>query len=1440
MGTDGIELDFCELEAPNFPELLKSAAKETLNLARTMALSGTAMGQRAWQDEMAALHLITDEKGTRLTGIRISAAMKRLKGWGAVEPPVNRSLSGVWMKRSLVVATLKDWSEADPKEMRKAVFSRRTQHDENSRQRRYRFYGGYDPITNELSTLSLCFGYCFTEQWGEVEAFMNQSKVADLKYSIATFLVDQFDWKVFSHFSDQFAGYLSKVAFEETISELNDPAKLVSFLDQDRFLHSLRNCGELEVLRGNFKEANRFAEALLSENDPLGKAYGSALKAWLAFLRGEDKEVLVRYEQAMAALVEGTRKKKAYPGGLSSPFALLGLIRSGDPAALTKANRFLPWGKELGSDLGVYALDQISGFLRLQSLHEETRIEEMCRFLIARFIKGYDEIFSDLLSLLSVHWTVPELLVENEKLIVPSLLEYVKRAGEHGYTWIEMEASHLVSAISQNEDEATKAGELAEKIRSSLSFAPVPLIDLATPVPAWEKSIATLESLIAATGESAVATATSGGGNKQFLWGLEKSYYGSEYHLLPFERTLLKSGKWSVPKKVSLHRLFDHFRGWEHLSRADRKIIETFENNHRNRWSGYGMDDITTSISGVLSYLVDHPAVYLADEKPNLARPARIVEIEPSIALTESKKGVLSLQIHPFSTAFDVGEVYFAPLQNDVLEYCVITKTLHDMCLTFPTPRSREFPVEARERLGAVLGALSGSIRVEGDAAATSAEGAREIAAGETLYLRMMPQGEGLIVTARVQPLGPDGPGFAPGHGSEAVFGRDDDGPVRAVRDLKEESRSLKNLVAHSEILSSRRNENNTVWTLTDLESCLQLLLEIREMPADSKPVVEWPDGEALTLKALAGAESFSLRLNSKSDWLEASGELQVDENTVLTMQNLLRLMDSSIASRFIRLDDGQYLALTERLRRQIRDIGALAREEPTGDNGVYQLPTLTAHLIEDLAVEAGATTNPAWKKRLEKLEEAGRLRPKIPPTLQAELRPYQNEGFEWLARLAHWTGGACLADDMGLGKTVQALALLLHRAADGPALIVAPVSVASNWADETLRFAPTLNLKVFRGPNRSELLGELGPRDLVIVTYGLLQSEADLFAGIEWNTVVIDEAQAIKNRETLRYKAAIRLRARFRLITTGTPIENHLEELYNLFHFIQPGLLGNVSRFQKKFAVPIEQQQHAETRDRLRRLINPFILRRLKSDVLRDLPEKTEITLKVELSDEETAFYEAIRRNAVEMMDTHADEKGAVRILAELMKLRRACCNPAMIDPVNAPASSKLKVFRNTLEELLSNDHKVLVFSQFVDHLSLLREHLDEEGVSYQYLDGSTSPKKRKTAIDAFQSGDGDVFLISLKAGGFGLNLTAADYVIHMDPWWNPAVEDQASDRAHRIGQTRPVTIYRIVAANTIEEKIVSLHHRKRELADSLLSGTDAATKLTVDQLKSLLIEES
>ena len=357
-----------------------------------------------------------------------------------------------------------------------------------------------------------------------------------------------------------------------------------------------------------------------------------------------------------------------------------------------------------------------------------------------------------------------------------------------------------------------------------------------------------------------------------------------------------------------------------------------------------------------------------------------------------------------------------------------------------------------------------------------------------------------------------------------------------------------------------------------------------------------------------------------------------------------------------------------------------------------------------------------------------------------------------------------------------------------------------------------------------------------MLSTYGLLVTEGELLCQRTWSSIVLDEAHTIKNRDTQTSKAAMQLQADFRLLLTGTPLQNHLSEIWNLFQFANPGLLGSFQQFTDRFILPIERDHNQERQRLLRRLLSPFLLRRTKDDVLNELPEKTEITLRVELSTDEQALYDNLRQQAIATLEKGS--KSALQTLAEITRLRQAACNPRLINEKLQIRSSKEAAFLSLVEELRQSNHRALVFSQFTSHLALIRIALDAQGIPYLYLDGSTTTGERERLVRQFQTGDEPLFLISLKAGGLGLNLTAADYVIHLDPWWNPAVEDQASDRAHRIGQERPVTVYRLIAAGTIEEKIIRLHQNKRSMADALLQDTDMHAQISADEVIRLLRE--
>jgi superfamily II DNA or RNA helicase len=450
----------------------------------------------------------------------------------------------------------------------------------------------------------------------------------------------------------------------------------------------------------------------------------------------------------------------------------------------------------------------------------------------------------------------------------------------------------------------------------------------------------------------------------------------------------------------------------------------------------------------------------------------------------------------------------------------------------------------------------------------------------------------------------------------------------------------------------------------------------------------------------------------------------------------------------------------------------------------------------------------------------------KLPDDLDAELRTYQRAGVDWMCALRDAGLGALLADDMGLGKTLQTLCSIRGRT-----LVVCPTSVLPNWASEAARFRPGLRVATYHGPNRKLDAAA----DVTLTTYALLRLDAEALTAIEWDTVVLDEAQNVKNPESQAARAAHRLQAGFRVALTGTPVENRLDELWSQFHFTNPGLLGGRRDFEERVAKPISAGDDEAAR-RLRARIRPFLLRRLKREVAPELPPRTEIVLHAELRPDEQALYDALRAATQQEVVSKLDAGGSVLAALEaLLRLRQASCHPALVPGQQADGSSKLDVLLENLEEAVSEGHKALVFSQWTSFLDLIEPQLRDAAIPFSRLDGST--RDRAGVVNDFQREEGPpVLLLSLKAGGTGLNLTAADHVFILDPWWNPAVEDQAADRAHRIGQDRPVMVHRLVARGTVEERILELQERKRAVADAALGDGGAAGGLTRADLLDLL----
>jgi superfamily II DNA or RNA helicase len=509
-----------------------------------------------------------------------------------------------------------------------------------------------------------------------------------------------------------------------------------------------------------------------------------------------------------------------------------------------------------------------------------------------------------------------------------------------------------------------------------------------------------------------------------------------------------------------------------------------------------------------------------------------------------------------------------------------------------------------------------------------------------------------------------------------------------------------------------------------------------------------------------------------------------------------------------------------ERFGDRIADL--LSAREGAAELPACLLPDL-AHLCEELNVPA-----PPGFERLRALVEDFRALPAapLPSDLRGELRSYQRRGVDWLVFHREAELGALLADDMGLGKTLQALCAITGRT-----LVVCPTSVMISWTEEIRRFRPGLRVSLFHGSGRA-----LDPdANVTVTTYALLRAEGPRLAAECWDTIILDESQAIKNPDSQVARAAHGLRARFRVALTGTPVENRLEELWSQLHFLNPGLLGSRADFQVRYARPVLEGD-ARARARLRERIRPFVLRRLKAQVARELPPRTEVVLRCELTPEERRVYDAVRaaarRDVVERVGSGAS---LLEALEALLRLRQAACHPSLVPGQEAATSSKLELLLEALECAVAEGHRALVFSQWTKLLDLTEPLLREAGIRFTRLDGST--RDRAGVVESFQAAQGPpVLLISLRAGGSGLNLTAADHVFLLDPWWNPAVEDQAADRAHRIGQERPVEIHRLVARETVEERILSLQEHKRRLGEAALGGVDATGAITREELLALL----
>ena len=572
---------------------------------------------------------------------------------------------------------------------------------------------------------------------------------------------------------------------------------------------------------------------------------------------------------------------------------------------------------------------------------------------------------------------------------------------------------------------------------------------------------------------------------------------------------------------------------------------------------------------------------------------------------------------------------------------------------------------------------------------------------------------------------------------------------------------------------------------------------------------------------------NFGVNISSETDWFDIEINLEFDGIPV-TLEELKQALKAN--KKFVKLRDGSLARLPEKL---IEKFNYLINFGQVEDNN---LRFANHHLsfIDRLLAEADQKQmDKLSRQKLQKLDKFDKIKDYIlPENFKGELRDYQKAGYDWLNFLKDFSFGGILADDMGLGKTIQALALLRNEINKYPKktnLIVAPTSVVFNWTREIERFTPDITFLVHYGTRRSKDVRRLKKYPLILTTYGHLRRDISFLKDITFNYVILDESQNIKNPQSETSKAVRLLEAQNRLALTGTPVENNTMDLWSQFAFINPGLLGDQNFFKETFMRPIEKEQNVQVASSLKRLVFPFILRRTKEDVAKELPPKVESIIYSPMLDEQQKLYDkwrmSYRDSIMQEIESKGLNKSKFKVLEGLTKLRQIACHPELVDPQFIDTSGKFDALVEMVEEISSENHKVLIFSQFVQMLQIIRRHLEGNNIVYSYLDGST--KDREKPVRIFQEDKNvRVFLISLKAGGTGLNLTAADYVIHYDPWWNPAVEMQATDRAYRIGQTRKVFAYKLISKDSVEEKIVKLQDKKKQLVNSLISTEEGFFK--------------
>ena len=1160
------------------------------------------------------------------------------------------------------------------------------------------------------------------------------------------------------------------------------------------------------------------------DNNP--RADGIAVKGMLATLSGDGLKGAALLEKALAA-------NSAVLRGLPLLFGSLSAVqkpRSADAAALL--NRLIENVSQVDvNDRFIAVALALSDYLQVKS-------GELCtEELVDRYKESkVDCPWLDLLRNAVLYWLGETPSVRQ----LGKLQRSIDQATLSGVHWYATQASGLLKRCGRQRD--TVRSESDDGTSSTW------LADLLTRSVDWHAQLQQIDQLCAKHGRDKSALVSD---DTRVVWFVTAGSLSIELQARQQKKN--PQGVWSKGRKLELPDLLNNYTQLDNLCESDRQLCSAIDRFSDTEFVHKKDHKVEVADLTLLNALIVHPRIYRAQKNDSLPPvPCTIELTQPHLEVLQNTGGEsATVRMTPYPSGASQHSKHW---QIDwVKPDCLRVTTYKNGLIAVAealTEAGMQVPEDGLQQLQKTMPSLTSLLTAYSD---NEMPGTRSLISKEpdnTLHFQLTKTDEHLHIALSLYPFGEHGPVVVPGVASQHSGGTDagnsedvdtqcetmlaniDDAMFKLRRNLQTEQSNAYKALQH---LPMPVSIGDFVWQTQKVSESFEFisaLQRLSERQFQSDVQVHWTAGEEIIITGPIACSDMHIDIGGSFDWIHLDGELHVTPEKQIDLDVLFGLLDEDYG-RYVQIDSTRVVELSDELYGSLCSLRSIS-------NACRVHPLATA-VLQEAITGMTVTGDNRWQDRLQRLNEAESLEPLPPENLAATLRDYQLHGYQWMVRLAHWGAGACLADDMGLGKTFQAIAVVLHRASEGPTLVTAPTSVCANWITECKRFAPSLNVQRLADRNRETMLSNAGAGDVIVCSYGVLQNEIESLAEIKWSTIVADEAQSFKNASTYRSDAMMLLQSDFRLITTGTPIENRLEELWNLFRFINPELLGSRERFKTRFANPIENSNDEAAREQLKALVRPFILRRLKSEVLTELPSRTEITQLVELEPAERDFYESLRTDASErlkLLDSSNPEQ-RFQVLAELTRLRRACCHPQLVADEPPVESAKLRAFAKLVDELRAGGHRSLVFSQFVGHLALIREYLDNKNISYQYLDGSTPVKQRQTAVDNFQGGEGDLFLISLKAGNSGLNLTAADYVIHMDPWWNPAVEDQASDRAYRMGQTRPVTIYRLIIKNSIEEKIVRLHGQKRELSDGLLAGTDKGLQLSVDDLMELVEPE-